>query len=292
MSSPDYVAPTSLTAALQIKQEQGAKARIIAGGTDLILRMRDHVYAPELLIDLRQLGLNAVKSEATQIRLGAALTLSNILDNPQLASLFPALLAACRPFAGPPIRNRGTLGGNIVNGSPAGDLLPPLIAYDADLVLASADGERILPLTEFFVGPGQTRLRDEEILTEVRLPMPPPTTAATFTKLGQRRSMAISIVNVSTRLTLAKNGVISAARIVLGSVAPTPQRVLTAEGLLVGNIISDDLINQAAASARQEVSPISDVRASEHYRLAMVEVLVRRALTEAWDLLRQEDANV
>ena len=152
------------------------------------------------------------------------------------------------------------------------------MAYDANIVLASSSANRVVPLTEFFTGPGQTVLQPDEILTEVRLPLLPSNTAATFIKLGQRRAMAISIVNLATRLTLAATGEVLDARIVLGSVAPTPIRAYQAEGMLIGKELSDDLIDAAAKLARRETSPIADVRASKNYREKMVEVLVSRAL--------------
>ena len=291
MQIPEYIAAASLEDALIIKQEKGADARVIAGGTDLILRMRDAVLSPGLLVDLRQVSLDAISSQAGEIQFGAYVTLSQILEHAETNSMFPALVESCRQFAGPPIRNRATLGGNIVNASPAADLVPPLMAYDANIVLASSTGERVLPLAEFFTGPGQSVMQPDEILTKISLPMMPANTAASFIKLGQRRSMAISIVNLSTRITLDASGLVSAARIVLGSVASTPVRAFEAEAILTGQRLSDDLLISAAAKARQEVSPISDVRASEDYRDRMTEVLVRRALMATRDALGRSGAD-
>ena len=291
MGIPEYIAPSCLEDALKIKQEKGADARVIAGGTDLILRMRDRLLAPGILVDLRQFSLDKITSHNDEIHLGASVTLSQLLHSSEIATEFPALLEACRPFAGPPIRNRGTLGGNIVNASPAADLVPPLMAYDASIVLSSSSGDRVMPLTEFLTGPGQTVMRPDEILTEVRIPLVPPATVASFTKLGQRRSMAISIVNLGIRVTLAATGVVIDARIVLGSVAPTVVRAIAAEGILEGNKISTELIEQAANKASEEISPITDVRASKHYRLQMTKVLVRRALNAAWHDLGINESN-
>ena len=291
MNGPAYIAPASLDDALSIKREHGAGARIIAGGTDLILRMKDNVLSPDLLIDLRLLSLDTIASHAGGMHLGAGVTLSQILADGGLASKYPALVEACGEFAGPPIRNRGTLGGNLVNASPAADLVPPLLAYDANLVLASASAARVLPLTEFFTGPGQTVMKPDEILTEIRLPLMPPRTASRFIKLGQRRSMAISIVNLTIRLTLGEASQVSDARIVLGAVAPTPIRAVAAEAILIGKELSDDLLALAAAKASQETSPITDARASKDYRVKMTEVLVRRALEAGRDDLRREGSN-
>jgi len=285
MSVPEFIAPASLDDALGIKSERGMEARIIAGGTDLILRMRDKVLSPSLLIDLRRLSLDAIEFSDAGLKLGAYSSLSQVLESAEIEKSYPALPAACREFAGPPIRNRATLGGNIVNASPAADLVPPLIAYDASIVLSSSGGERVLPLTEFFVGPGQSVIEPSEVLTEIRLPPMPTQSAATFIKLGQRRSMAISQVNLTTRLGIDVAGVVNEARIVLGSVAPTPMRAVKAEEHLTGKALSDDLLSEAAKKAREEVTPISDVRASQPYRLEMTEVLVRRALRATRDKL-------
>ncbi len=287
MNNLEYTAPATLEEALRIKKERGANARVIAGGTDLILRMRDKVFSPALLIDLRRTPLDTISLTTDEMRLGAYVDLSQVLASADIARMFSALPSACREFAGPPIRNRGTLGGNIVNASPAADLVPPLMAYDASIVLSSAGGDRVLPLAEFFVGPGQSVIEPEEILTEIRLPVMSSITAAIFIKLGQRRSMAISQVNLTTRLTLDELGTVSDARIVLGAVAPTPIRAFAAEGILTGNRPSDELIERAASQAGQDLTPISDVRASRAYRERMTEVLVRRALRATRDELER-----
>jgi len=285
MTSPEYTAPANLADALRVKKELGADARVIAGGTDLILRMRDAVLAPSLLIDLRHISLNRIEISNDAMRLGAFVSLSQLLESTDIEKYFPALPAACREFAGPPIRNRGTLGGNIVNASPAADLVPPLIAYDASISLQSSNGDRVLPLADFFTGPGQSVIKPDEILTEISLPLLPPSSAATFLKLGQRRSMAISQVNLTTRLTVDESGLAREARIVLGAVAPVPMRAVAAEEILLGKELTDESIGAAAAKAREEVTPISDVRASLAYRLEMTEVLVRRALNATRDQL-------
>ena len=288
MNIPEYTAAASLAEALRMKKDRGADARVIAGGTDLILRMRDEVLSPSLLIDLRRISLDRIVRSGDELRLGAFVSLSQLLESDDMARYFPALTAACREFAGPPIRNRATLGGNIVNASPAADMVPPLIAYDASIVLSSSDGDRVLPLVEFFVGPGQSVIKQDEILTEIRLPLMPPLSAATFIKLGQRRSMAISQVNMTTRLSVEGSGVVSEARIALGAVAPVPMRAVAAEQLISGKALSEELLWAAAQKARDEITPISDVRASYSYRMEMTQVLVRRALLATRDQLERK----
>jgi len=278
MSVSEFITPASLDDALSIKKERGTEARVIAGGTDLILRMRDNVLSPSLLLDLRRTSLDRIDCSDNGLKLGALVSLSQLLESCDIEQKYPALRAACCEFAGPPVRNRATVGGNVVNASPAADLVPPLIAYDADVVLRSLGAERVLPLVEFFTGPGQSVIEPDEILTGIRLPPPPAQSAATFIKLGQRRSMAISQVNLATRLAVDERSVISEARIVLGAVAPVPMRAIAAEAILTDDELSDETLCAAASKAREEAMPISDVRASRAYRLEMTEVLVRRAL--------------
>ncbi len=278
MNMPEFIMPATLDDSLEIKRQYGTEARVIAGGTDLILRMRDKVLAPSLLIDLRQASLDHINLSPEYLSLGASVTVSQILENKDIVAMFPAIPMACRLFAGPPIRNRATLGGNIVNASPAADLVPPMIAYDAEIVLKSVGEERVLPMLEFFLGPGQSTINDGEILTEIRLPLPSTSAVASFNKLAQRQSMAISQVNIATRLSVDERGQVSAARIVLGAVAPVAMRAVAAEEMLIGRELSEELLCTAASKAREEMNPISDIRASRAYRLEMTEVLVRRAL--------------
>ena len=289
MPTPDYIAPETLEDALSIKSRSGAGARVIAGGTDLILRMRDRVFEPEVLVDLQRLSLDSIVCDEREMRIGPYVTQSRILADTGVATLFPALAESCRHFAGPPIRNRGTIGGNIVNASPAADLVPPLMAYDARIVLCSLSGQRELALADFFTGPGTTVMEPDEILTEIKLPLMPARTASCFLKLGHRRSMAISIVNLCTRLGWHADGTLAAAKIVLGAVAPTPLHAVSAEEFLTGKKLSEDQVGGAAKLASDDISPISDVRASGSYRRQMTEVLVRRALTSAWEKLADAD---
>ena len=282
MNKPDYLAPKTLNEALDALKKQKEKSKIIAGGTDLVPRMRAGVVNPEILIDLRLLGLNEIKTQGDWIHLGAGVTHTEILESDLLREHFPALIEAAQDIAGPPIRNRGTLGGNLVNASPAADLATPLIVYDAVAVITNNKGERSVPLGEFFTGPGQTVLKSEEILTEIRIPKMSAQTGAAFIKLGKRKAMAIAVVSAAVRLTLAKDGKISQARIALGSVAPVPLRAAKAEKILEGQTPTEELFIKAGQKASADASPITDLRSTAEYRKKMVAVLTRRALSEAW----------
>ncbi len=282
MRHPDYCAPDTLDEALARLSEAAGKARVIAGGTDLVVQMRAGAAHPTLLIDLRRLPLHDIRIEDGCVVFGAGLTHTQIIESPLITEHFPALAAACRSIGGLPTRNRGTLGGNLVNASPAADTAPALLVYDAEVVLTKLGSQRSMPLAEFFLGYRQTALEPDEILTEIRAPIPPPRTAGVFVKMGRRNAMAISVVSVAARLTLDETGRVATARLALGSVAPTPLRAMTAEALLGGQVLDGNLIAHAAREAQGAASPISDVRASAGYRLRMVEVLTRRALNTAW----------
>jgi CO/xanthine dehydrogenase FAD-binding subunit len=220
MSPSEYLAPHSLPEALEILGIHPETTKIIAGGTDLIPRMRSRELEPLLLLDLRQLGLDKIEANSGWLHIGATATHTAILESGLLAHRYPALVQAAGLIAGPPIRNRGTLGGNLVNASPAADLAGPLLAYDASVVLASDSLERVVPLAEFFTGPGQTVMKPGEVLTGVRLPETREATSSYFIKLGKRNAMAVAVASVSVRLTLNEAGIISATRFALGSVAP------------------------------------------------------------------------
>jgi|TARA_B100001964_G_scaffold127694_1_gene141239 carbon-monoxide dehydrogenase medium subunit len=288
MNKPNYVAPKNLDEALAILGKQTAGVKIIAGGTDLIPRLRARMVAPSLLVDLRLLGLDGIEILGGRIRIGACTTHTGILESDLLAEHCPAIVKAARDVAGPPVRNRGTVGGNLVNASPAADLATPLLVHDAVAVVVKAGAEREVPLAEFFTGPGVTVLAPNELLKEIYVPTLADNTTSTFIKLGKRKAMAIAVVSAAARLTLDDGGKISHARIALGSVAPTPMRAVEAETLLQGKTPSVDLFAEAGHLTRSEVSPISDLRASGGYRKKMVAVLTRRALAAAWQQLGGE----
>lgn len=274
----NYISPDSLEELLAVLHLHAGEARLIAGGTDLIPQMRLSRQSPKLLIDSHRLPWVGIAETNGCICLPASLTHSQVLSSPLLKNAYPALVNACQQVGGPPVRNRGTLAGNLANASPAADSALPLLVYDAQIIAARHDGERIIPLNEFYLGPGKTRLAVDEFIREIRMPKTPPRTLAVFLKLGNRQSMAIAVASVALRLSLDELGKVIQARLALGSVAPTPLRAYQAEAILQSNPLSEDTILLAAQAARQAASPISDLRASAGYRRKMVSVLTRRAL--------------
>ena len=188
-----------------------------------------------ILVDPKRLPSVGISETSSYIRLGASVTHTQAVNSPLLQDEYPALVNACHQVGGPPIRNRGTLAGNLANASPAADSALPLLAYDAQVVIASLAGDRVIPLAEFYIGPGQTCLAADEFIRELRLPKLPPRTLSVFLKLGNRKAMAIAVASVAVRLSLDEMGPITEARIALGSVAPTPVRAYQAEAILQSN---------------------------------------------------------
>jgi aerobic carbon-monoxide dehydrogenase medium subunit len=284
----NYLAPRSMDEFLTALHQHGGEAKVIAGGTDLIPQMRLGKLAPRVLIDPRHLFLSGIIEDVHGIQLGASVTHTQVLDSLGLQKGYPALVNACQQVGGTPVRNRGTLAGNLANASPAADSALPLFVYDAELVISRLGGVRVIPLNEFYKGSGQTVLSEDEFIQYIRIPKPPPYTRAVFLKLGKRQAMAIALASVAVQVSFAETGQICGARIALGSVAPMPVRAYQAESILLSNSPDDELIRQASQAARLAASPISDLRAGAEYRSQMVEVLTRRALNIACSHIAQE----
>ena len=280
-----YHEPSDLNDACQIMERLGADARPLAGGTDLIVNMRKGVISPDHLVSLGKIeDLNGIEHSSGLIRIGACVKVSDLVRSVQLCSLFSALGLGAKSLGSPLIRNLATIGGNLVSGRPAADLPPPLMAYDANLLLKSSSGEREIPIDQFFNGPGLTAIGNDEILTEIQLREPPPHSGSGYIKLGLRGALEISIVNVASFISLdRRNGNIRSARVVLGAVAPTPMRAFSAEEMLLGEKPDEKLFVRAGEAASEESRPIDDFRGSAGYRRDMVKVLTQRSLNMAFN---------
>ncbi len=261
--------------------------RLVAGGTDVLPRLRRGQFLADCLIDISRLReLRFICETEDEIQLGALTTHADLLASLLLPPAAPALAQAAAAIGCPQTRQRGTLGGNLANASPAADSAPPLLSLDADVRLAGAGGARVLPLRDFFSGPGATRMEAGEYIHSVAFRRPSGRWGAAFEKLGKRSGMAISVASVAAYLELGADGRLQAARLALGSVAPCPLRSPHAEALLTGALPAPGLFQQAGQAALADIAPISDVRASAEYRAHVVPVLVRRALEQA---LRQAE---
>lgn len=256
-------------------------ARLLAGGTDLILAMERKKVSPSHLVDLSGIPqLKEVSCEDGKLRLGAMVAIQELVESPPVREKFPVIASAAGCLGCWQVRNRATLGGNLANAAPSAEMAPPLIALDAQVGIGGPAGERFIPLEDFFAGPGQTVLQPGEILAEVVVPVPAAGVKAAYMRHSLRRSMDIALASAAVRLQL-DGETIAGARVVLGAVAPTPIRAREAEAALTGKKLDGAAIAAAAAAAARECRPITDVRATAQYRREIIGVLVRRALNAA-----------
>ena len=280
----EYFAPKDVREACRLLQEHDGRAKVMAGGTDLLVHMKHRAVIPQYLIGLKHLSdLGYIEySEDRGLRIGTLTTHQSVADSPIIRERFGALGAACSMVGTPQIRSMGTIGGNLCNGSPSSDSAPPLIALKAVVKLLGVEGERIIPLEAFFVGPGETALLAGEILTEIQVPSPPLRTKLTYVKLPARTRVDMAAVSAAVLVTLdSKNEICEEIRIVLGAVAPIPIRARRAEEVLRGKKIEDQLLQQTAQRASEEAQPISDIRSSADYRREMVKALTKQAIRQA-----------
>ena len=279
----EYVQPTSIDEALSLLARHEGEARLLAGGTDLLPKMkRREITSPAYVIDLKGIpDLNHIDhDEEKGLSLGALTTIHAIETSPVIQNKGNILAQAAYTMASPQVRNRATLAGNICNAVPSADSVPPLLVLEAKLKVVSQKGERILPIEDFFTGPNETVLTDRELLVEILVPPMPSNSRGTYLKLSPKRSMDLATVGVAA-LVISEDGRCKDMRIALGAVAPTPIRAKKAEGILRGQRFSDDLIERTVQTAAEESRPIDDHRASAQYRREMVQALVRRAITQA-----------
>ena len=281
----NYHEPRSVDEATRLLGETGEETSVLAGGTDLLVNMKMGKRAPKHVISLSRIEeLSTVRGDQGSLTLGACVTAGELKEQGEIKAQFKGLCESAGSLGSPLIRNLATVGGNIVTARPAADLPPSLMAYGARIVLKKHKGERIIPLEEFFKGPGQTSIEPEEILTAIILNEPPPYSGGGYVKLGVRKTLEISLVNVAAFFALdGPGGAIQDARIVLGAVAPIPIRSPSAEGILRGEKPDEVLFERAGIAASKDAKPIDDFRASAEYRREMVKVLTKRALRMAYE---------
>jgi len=278
----NYLSPSTLDEALSLLSRYKGRAKVIAGGTDFVPKLkRREIGAPGYVIDLKAIpGLDNIEYDASGLSLGALVTIGAVETSAIIGEKFAILAQAVQSMASPQVRNRGTIAGNICNAVPSADSAPALITLRAKLKLVSGNGQRTVSIEDFFTGPSQTALNDDEILEEIHIPHPPPNGQGVYLKLTPRRAMDLAILGVAVVVT-AQDGVCQDIRIALGAVAPTPIRAKKAEAILKGQKFDDELIGKTARAAAGQSRPINDHRASAEYRRDMVEVLVKRAIKQA-----------
>lgn len=273
----DYFKPHSLKEALRLKETM-PDARFIAGGTDLLVKIKDKEIQPAALISLRSIQELSGAEVNKVTRIGALTTISDLIQNQALCENYPLLADAARQLGSIQIRNVATIGGNLCNCSPAADTALPLLVLDAKVRLQSNQDGREMTLSEFFKGPGESSLNSDEIMTDILLEPSPPSAKTRFLKIG-RVKMDLAIASVALLLEM-EGKKCQKVRIAAGSVAPVPLRLSKVEALLEGETVSRELLAEAQNMTSEAVAPITDIRASEEYRRHIAGVLVRRALED------------
>lgn len=279
MMDIDYHRPRSLAEAQALKQSL-AGSRYVAGGTDVLVRIKNRLEHPPALISLRGLEeLRGIELRGSELRIGAATPVADIAAAPTLRTHYDVLAQAARRLGSPQIRTSATVGGNLCNASPCADTATPLLVLEAEAELAGPGGSRRVPLAKWFAGPGQTVLAEHEILTALWLPPQPAGARGLFLKKGRVR-MDLALVNVAVQLALADGGRCEQVRMAAGAVGPVPLELDRASRMLAGGPLSAERCAEAARLAAAEVQPIDDLRASAVYRRQLVGVYVRRALEQ------------
>lgn len=273
------IRPTSVRDALAALAARGTTARVVAGGTDVLVELQRGVRPTETLIDVSGLReLKYVRQDGAEIAIGGLATHNDVLAQPFIAAAALPLAQACFEVGAPQIRARGTIAGNLVTASPANDTIPPLIALDAVVTLRSLAGERTLPLHEFFTGFRQTQLRTDELITEIRFPALSGARRGIFLKLGLRRAQAVSVIDIAVVVELTASGTVADARVALGCVAPTVVRAGSAERALIGKRLDAATRAEAARCAAEDAAPIDDLRGSAGYRRTTLVALIAQSL--------------
>ncbi len=289
----EYVAAEDSSRAVALLAEYGADAKILAGGTDLLVDLKSAPLAPGVVIDIsRAADLKGIAITQAGLRIGALVTHSEIMRSPLVKDMFPVLVEAAHSIGAVQTRNLGTLGGNLVTCVPSMDSGPALIVLDAIVTIAGPSGRRQMPLAELFSGPRKTSLAPGELLVDIIIPKHNFGKPAAFQKFGLRKGQALALVNVAASFWIDRESAAARApRIALGAVAPTVIRAPLAEAYLEGRAVTWEAMAEAGRIAASEARPISDFRASADYRRDLVAVLVKRALVSAyaWSCAKHEE---
>ena len=279
----DFAAPDTLHQAIEMLSRANGEACALAGGTDLIPQIKENRRRPGLVIDIKNIPeLNVLAYGTDGLRIGAAVSCTRIAGFAAVREYYVALAEACGLIGSYQIQNRAALGGNICNAAPSADAVPPVLSYGGRLVIAGPNEHRELAAETFFIGPGQTVLRNGEVLLEIQIPPPPANSGAAYLRFIPREEMDIAVAGVGAFVQLSSDGQrCQQARIALASVAPTPVRATEAEAFVAGKVLDTTAIAEAGELAAKAARPISDVRGSAAYRLELVKVLTRRTLQTA-----------
>ena len=278
----EHFTPESIQEAILLLSKYTERAKIIAGGTDLLIQMRKEVTLPDFLINIGGIcNLDYINHDETNgLMIGALTTISSIESSTLIQRKFSILAQAASKLGIPAIRNRATIGGNICNAAPSADSIPALIVLDAKVRIVGADGEKTVSIEDLFTGPGQTIIKPGQMLTEIQISELPSKSGGAYVKQTRRRGVDLAIAGVAVLVTM-DGDILRDVKIALGAVAPTPIRAKSAEGILKGKRLDDRLLEKAVQAASHESSPIDDVRSSANYRRKLVTALVKRAVRQA-----------
>jgi carbon-monoxide dehydrogenase medium subunit len=279
----DYHEPATLTEAIEILRAAGDEARVLAGGTDLVVDMKTGRMRPTTVVNLKRIpGLAGIEPVEAGTRIGALTSVTVVEESLLIQNRHPAIAEAASILASPPVRALATIGGNVGRASPASDLGPALIVSDAFATIEGRDGRRDELVEDLYTGPGTTSLARSDIITSILVPRPPPGYGSAHVKLGKRGSGTdIAMAGVAASVVIGAGGEIVDCRVALASLGPTPFRAVATEGLLRNEMPTEAVLAAAAASAGREAKPIGDMRASASYRTTLAQVLTKRALYAA-----------
>ena len=281
----EYKKAASPEEVFSLLKESGPDIKLMLGGTDLFIQMRDHDNGPGMLLDLKGLpGMQEIKfDKKAGLQLGGGVTLNQLSAETEIQANYPVLSQSADTVGNYQLRNRATLGGNICNASPSADMAPALLIYNAELVVDSPRGERTIPVNAFWTGPGKTALEGDEYLKGIHFPLPPQGAVGQYLKLGRSKMGDLAVVGVAV-LGFPDRDLPAGMRFRIGinSTAPTPYRVPPVEEFLVRNKITDEVLQQAAEDAMDISAPIEDVRATADYQKKMVRNLTLKGLRAVW----------
>ena len=279
----EYYQPRTVDEAVSLLAKHGGEAKIIAGGTDVMVDIK-YKEEPAGLMNIKRIpGLSGIQENGGSLRIGALTSIRDLETSAVVREKLPVLWESAHQFASLQVRNTATIGGNICRASPSGETLTPLLVLEANALTSYSDGEKTEPFTKFFQGPGKTNLGTKGFLRQIEIPYPAPGSRGVYLKHAVRGAMDIAMVGVAVLITPdASKTKIQDARIGLGAVAPVPLRASKTEALLRGQALSAALLKEAAAMAASESSPISDQRSSAEYRRWIVEALTRKGLEQTW----------
>ncbi|MEO1994566.1 MAG: xanthine dehydrogenase family protein subunit M [Planctomycetaceae bacterium] len=280
----EYEAPTTLKNATELLTAHAGKVAILAGGTDILVQIREGHRSADLVVDVKNIpDLNALTwCSDTGLTLGASVACTRVFSDEGIQQAYPALVDSARIIGGWQIQSRASIGGNLCNASPAADTIPSLIVHGGACVILGSGGERTVPVDAMCTGPGRNALQDGELLVQIQLPAPPPRSSSAYERFIPRNEMDIAVAGAASWIQLDESRTeVAAARIALGAVAPTPVVAQEAADWLVGKPAVEETFAQAGELAKQVAAPISDMRGTKQYRVHLASVLTKRTLQRA-----------